>query len=407
MNQFEAIQQRRDQLKKLVDQINTLERYRNDLRDNIAAYKAFRPEIENQDIDNLKRTAELLSKKVGDQNNQKARLERALQEVNSTRVMPLIVWKYFSAEQTQIRSKASQIKAELSLLLRDLTSNQESLANVHSELEAAQKRVQEHANFDLNVSEQRLFSLETKIKHLKDDYNAKSSQLAWIEKKIAPHTQELNRLYSKHINLNNEIAAAEQLDRELSSASNSYERAKIHEKCEIHFGNGRPSQVVNERRKIIRGIESDINKLNRRVQEEIQKLERTITHLLIDGNNMCYEGQKFIGLRAISALVRELGDRYKITAVFDASIRAMLKTDNQGIQSVLGNSVNTHVSPTKTKADEYLLKLAADSETAYILSNDRFAEYHDYAAVTSRRVLRFLIAEGKLVVNDMDVSVSL
>ncbi len=405
MNQFEAIQQRHIRLKGLASQISTLEKDRNDLQQAIAQYKAFRPEIEIQNVDNLERTAELLSRKITDQNNQKSRLERSLQEVNSTRVMPLVVWKYFSAEQAQIRSKASQIKAELSLLQRDLTSNKELLTHILSELNAVKNRIQDHANFDLNVSEQRLLSLDTKIRHHKEDYNEKSSQLSWIEKKIAPHTQELNRLYSKLTNLNNEIATAERLDRELSSASNSYERAKIHEKCEMQFGNGRPSQVINERRKIIRGIESDINKLNRRVQEEIQKLERNITHLLIDGNNMCYEGQTFIGLRAISALVGELGDRYKITAVFDASIRAMLKTDNQGIQSALGKSINTHVSPTKTKADEYLLKLAADSETAYILSNDRFAEYHDYAAVMSHRVLRFLIAEGKLVVNDMDVSV--
>lgn len=121
---------------------------------------------------------------------------------------------------------------------------------------------------------------------------------------------------------------------------------------------------------------------------------------------MCYEGQSFIGLRAISALIRELGGRYKTTVVFDASIRAMLRTDTQGIERALGASVNTHVAPSKTAADEYLLKLADLDNTAYILSNDRFAEYHDYNVVKSGRVFRFLVAEGKLMANDIDISVN-
>lgn len=113
-----------------------------------------------------------------------------------------------------------------------------------------------------------------------------------------------------------------------------------------------------------------------------------------------------IGLRAISALLRELGGRYKTTVVFDASIRAMLKTDTQGVERALGTTVNTHVAPTKSAADEYLLKLADQDNSAFILSNDRFAEYHDYSAVKSGRLFRFLIADGKLMANDIDVAVN-
>ena len=84
----------------------------------------------------------------------------------------------------------------------------------------------------------------------------------------------------------------------------------------------------------------------------------------------------------------------------------MLKTDTQGVERALGTSANTHLAPTKTAADEYLLKLADQDASAYILSNDRFAEYHDFDVVKSSRVLRFLIAEGKMMANDIDVSVA-
>ena len=84
----------------------------------------------------------------------------------------------------------------------------------------------------------------------------------------------------------------------------------------------------------------------------------------------------------------------------------MLRTDTQGVERTLGTSVNTHVAPTKTAADEYLMKLADQDSNTFILSNDRFAEYHDYDVVKSGRVLRFLIAGGKIMANDIDISVN-
>ena len=67
----------------------------------------------------------------------------------------------------------------------------------------------------------------------------------------------------------------------------------------------------------------------------------------------------------------------------------------------------THVAPSKTAADEYLLKLVGKNKSTFILSNDRFGEYHDYDVVNSGRVLRFLIAGGKFIANDFDISVSI
>lgn len=65
----------------------------------------------------------------------------------------------------------------------------------------------------------------------------------------------------------------------------------IHKECEEKFGTGSPKQVINDRRGKIRSLDNNIPKLERRIREELQKLERTIGHLLIDGNNACYEGQ--------------------------------------------------------------------------------------------------------------------
>lgn len=403
---LEPLRRRRSRLERLADQFKALERGRDELQRAIADFKAFRPEIEKGKIDSLEITATDLSRKIADQEVNTTNLNRRLHGANAAKVSPLVVWKYFTAEQKQLRSEAARLASELSSARQQLSKDQGTLDKVRSDINAARKRISDHANFDLSGSEMRLSSLGPEIERLKAAHAADNAELVRIETKIRPHTQELDRLKSDLATLNADIARANRFEQELSSAANSYERAMIHKECEEKFGTGSPKQVINDRRGKIRSLDNNIPKLERRIREELQKLERTIGHLLIDGNNACYEGQSFIGLRAISALLRELGGRYKTTVVFDASIRAMLKTDTQGVERALGTTVNTHVAPTKSAADEYLLKLADQDNSAFILSNDRFAEYHDYAAVKSGRLFRFLIADGKLMANDIDVSVN-
>jgi len=403
---LEPLRRRRSRLERLADSFQEPQRGRDELQRSIADFKAFRPEIEKGKIDSLEITATNLSRKIADQEVNTTNLNRRLHGANAAKVSPLVVWKYFTAEQKQLRSEAARLVSELASAKQQLSKDQGTLDKVRSDINAARKRISDHLNFDLSGSEMRLSSLGPEIERLRAAHAADSAELVRIETKIRPHTQELDRLKSELATLNADIARANRFEQELSSAANSYERAMIHKECEEKFGTGSPKQVINDRRGKIRSLDNNIPKLERRIREELQKLERTIGHLLIDGNNACYEGQSFIGLRAISALLRELGGRYKTTVVFDASIRAMLKTDTQGVERALGTTVNTHVAPTKSAADEYLLKLADQDNSAFILSNDRFAEYHDYSAVKSGRLFRFLIADGKLMANDIDVAVN-
>jgi chromosome segregation ATPase len=403
---LEPLRRRRSRLDRLADQVKALDRARDELQRAIAEYKTFRPETEKGKIDSLEITATNLSRKIADQEVNKANLDRRLHDANAAKVSPLAVWRYFTAEQKQIRSEASRLASELSSAKQHLSRDQEALSKVRADINAARKRISDHTNFDLNDSEMRLSSLGPEIERLKAAHATDNAEFVRIEAKIRPHTQELDRLKSELATLNADIVSANRFEQELSSASNSYERAMVHKECEAKFGTGSPKQVINDRRGKIRSLENNIPKVERRIRDELQKLERTIGHLLIDGNNACYERQSFIGLGAISALLRELGGRYRTTVVFDASIRAMLKTDTQGIERALGKSHNTYVAPTKAAADEYLLKLADQDNSAFILSNDRFAEYHDYNVVKSGRVFGFLIAEGKLMANDIDISVN-
>ena len=377
------------------------------LRDSIASYQAFVPEVELERIKRFESTSADLSQKIADEKVNKANLENLLKDARATQTNPLVFWKFFTAEQKRLRFEANQLRKEISAVNEHLVSDNEALSKVRSDLSSAKKRISEHECFDLSEAETQLAAIQPKTRQIDCELAAAKAELERIEEKIRPHSQELDRLESELKAFNSDIAKADRLDRDLTAAENSYERAMIHQECEEKFGSGSPRHVINDRKGKIRRLENNIPKLERRIRDELKKLDRTISHLVIDGNNACYEGQSFIGLRGISALLEALGDRFKVTVVFDASIRAMLKSDSQGIEKVLGAKVATHVAPTKTAADEYLMKLAENDKNAFVLSNDRFAEYHDYNVVNSRRVLRFLIADGMFMANELDISISI
>ena len=406
-NILEPLQLRRSRLSKLSDQVTALEKSRRSLENAIESYKSFVPDIEKAKIDRLRNRASEISLRVAEGELAKARLEHSLRETQAHRASRLTFWKLFTVEQKQLRAKVTRLNRELSETTKRLKSDLDALSQVRDDTSSALKLLSEHERFSLEGAEMQLASFGPEIERIRTDHASARVDLERIEMKVRPHIQEYERLKSEMASLNADIVKANRYDKELTAASNSYERAMVHQKCEDELGTGRPGQVINDRKGKIRRLENNIPKLERRISDELQKSERKIEHLLIDGNNACYEGQEFIGLRGISSFLKALGERYKITVVFDASIRAMLKTDSQGVERVLGASVATHIAPTKTGADEYLLKLAEKNKSTFILSNDRYAEYYDYDAVKTGRLLRFLIADGKFMANDLDISVSI
>ena len=403
---LEPLQRRRSRLKRLTEQHRAMQETQRALQDSIESYKAFAPDVELKKVERFESTSVGLSQKIADEKVKIANLETRLKDTRATQTNPLVFWKFFTAEQKQIRLESNALRKEISAVNERLVNDNQALSKVRSDLSSAQKRISEHKSFNLNYAETQLAAIQPKTRQIASDLAAAKIELERIEEKIRPHSQELERLETELETFNSDIAKADRLDRDLTAAANSYERAMIHQECEEKFGSGSPRHVIIDRRGKIRRLENNIPKLERRIRDELKKLDRTISHLVIDGNNACYEGQSFIGLRGISALLEVLGDRFKVTVVFDASIRAMLQSDNQGIEKVLRPKAATHVAPTKTAADEYLMKLAGKDHSVFILSNDRFAEYHDYDVVKSRRVLRFLIADGKLMANELDISIS-
>jgi len=328
-----------------------------------------------------------------------------LQKLEPQTVSLLKIVAFFSADQKLLRSKASAIQARI----KGYKSNIERLnierVQTTRTIDQASVKISEFQRFDLAATEDELRRVKTEIETASNDLAQLDGEITSLNARVGPHVAEYERLQARASTLKKTIAAAEGLDRNLNDAANGYERAQIHEACNARFGDGSPRRVLNDASRELRSIENNIPKHERRIREELKKSEMVVSHIIIDGNNTCYDRNNFIRLQALTHLVDELTKIYKVTVVFDASIRSLMKTDDAGIERIIGRSAAIHVAPTKTGADEFILRLADKRHDSYILSNDRFAEFTDYDVVKSGRLLRFLIADNLIMLNDLDMVV--
>ncbi|TVO80483.1 hypothetical protein [Shewanella algae] len=136
----------------------------------------------------------------------------------------------------------------------------------------------------------------------------------------------------------------------------------------------------------------------------LEQLFRDIQKLVLDGNNLCYQGDTFIGLVALKTLVPILAGDFEIIVVFDASIRRALGSGDSDVRDVLGNDIEVHVVATSVKADETVLDLAGTDKTTFVVSNDRFAEFGEKPAIRDQRVIRHEIVSGQVLIHDLGVS---
>lgn len=242
-------------------------------------------------------------------------------------------------------------------------------------------------------------------------------QLCAYDSEINENELEVAKLEKDLAHLEHRIAEAERIDRELSHESSKYERWRLHEESQRLLGDGKPRLVLQDLRvqtgpvrSALRGRKSEIARLRRDRDKTADRVQRIFTiassdirALIIDGNNCCYEGDQFIRLAALIPLAGRLASRYDVTVIFDADIRGLLHANDTALRSVMP-SVNIHVVATGTKADETILAAAEDPCT-WVISNDRFGDFGDRAAVRERRVIRHEILNGHVMVHDLNLNV--
>ena len=104
--------------------------------------------------------------------------------------------------------------------------------------------------------------------------------------------------------------------------------------------------------------------------------------------------------------LEELKKSYKITVIFDASIRRILKANDQKIRKLLPKAIDLHVVATRQAADETILEYAAKQESTYVITNDRFADFSSNIVVRENRLIRYEIMANSVFIHDLGMSCS-
>jgi len=309
---------------------------------------------------------------------------------------------WFASDQTQLRQQRKEVvsarqaeQAESSRLAVEIENTFRSVAD--QEMTIAQ-----HSAFDADARRKALRKIENQLATELPRRKRILARKQAVDKALQPVLEQMQQYEQVKQRAESDKARAAALDRAISNAGNSYEKAMIHKQCESEFGIGRPARVIERCDREIDRINRDYEKAYRRAAEVGQKASRTIDSIIIDGNNLCYDSKKFIGLGALKSAISFLRSDYSVTVVFDAAIRGMLQADDQAIGRALGDDVTVHIVSTGSKADETILNLAGTDKTAYILSNDRFGEYNDKSAVREKRILRHEIVNGRVFVHDLN-----
>ena len=200
------------------------------------------------------------------------------------------------------------------------------------------------------------------------------------------------------------ISRAEAFDTALTNAPNGYEKHQIHARCESELGDSKPGKVLQQSRGALRRVDENIGKLRARIGSLIRFATWDIRHIVIDGNNLCYEGRNFLKLAALDALVPILARKYEVTLIFDASIRRKLELSSQDVEARFPQAVRVHIVASKRTADETVLAAASDDPHTFVLSNDRFVDYPEKIAVKEERVLRHEIVSQTAYIHDLHIA---
>ncbi len=311
---------------------------------------------------------------------------------------------WFDSRQRELRGSVSAKKTSLKTLRNNASTAQDELHNIEHQMRTKNEEIKKYNSFDLDAKRNERIILENELSHQKEKIERISSRRQQVDAALAPIVKQIRDAEQKKSENESVIIQARRFDNELSNADNSYERAMVHQKCEDKFGTGNPKKVISQKESEIRRIDRDLEKLLKRAKNVADNASRNIKKLIIDGNNLCYQGDIFIGLSAIKSLVPILAKDYEVVLVFDASIRRAIGNGDSDIRDILGGDINVHIVATSVKADETVLDIAGPDKTAFIVSNDRFAEFGEKPAIRDQRVIRHEIVSGRVLIHDLGVS---
>lgn len=346
----------------------------------------------------VKATDELKNKRVNEAKIEKELVSNAKLGINPSR--------WFSKERIQYAKllKKSRIRlAEIDTEMVDSESKSLAISAINTK---QQKSLEKYRTLDTLEQQAKLRSLELRLIPLHSELTDLLKKRQKVDAQLKNPLIEQRSLQQRLEALQKDMKLAVAFDQRLTSACNSYEKAMVHKDCGNAFGGeSNPSRVKHTKQREIESVCRNLEKVEKRLRQIVQAATREISRLVIDGNNLCYQGKDFIGLSPLIALTYAIAENYEVIVVFDANIRQLLEQNDQQIAYGFPREVRVHVVACKQAADQTVLEMAADSN-AYVISNDRFRDFTDKSAVNAQRLFRHEILAGKLLVHDLNIAIT-
>jgi hypothetical protein len=310
---------------------------------------------------------------------------------------------WLSTKRRAAKVELEGAKKEVAQLQERRNSLDQKIQEMKNLIDKQQTDLDRYRNFDHLEAEATIKALTVQIEQLNAEIEEVMPLNDRVDRQLMEPLTELNKLKQRKKELEADIDIANNLEQRLSSEQNTIQKKKIHIECSDRFGESKPTKVIRDKQEELKSVNRNIEKLHDRLCLISARVARVITELVIDGNNLCYQHQIFIGLAALQIVAQRLSSEFKVVIVFDASIRVLLQLRDRDITARFGGAVKVHIVSSRNKADETVLDAAAGT-SAYVISNDRFRDYPDKPAVRDKRLIRHEILNGRVFIHDLNVA---
>jgi hypothetical protein len=333
----------------------------------------------------------------------------ALTRIENTRAATRPGWNpsyWFSDDRSAARIELARGLAEIEKNKADKRRCITERAHALSNRESARESMERYSRFDREVAGSTLSEVAIEIQSSDSELQKLEAREKALDAELRVPFDELLGFRDQLKQLSSELVKAERFDRELGQASTNYEKKQIHQACEALFDSGKPGKIIADRKRAIASVTRNIKKLEVRLRELGRRGARDVQALVIDGSNLCYDGEKLIGLFPLRALCNQLTDvlgGIDVRVIFDASITRRLGLPNEARLRSQLPKVNVYVAASEIDADEFILDAAQD-DTTFVLSDDRFANFPEKSAVRGDRILRHMIISDRIIVPELSIN---
>jgi hypothetical protein len=388
-------------------QLQSVEAERDECSKQLTWHAQFKSETEAEALATQKREGERVQAVLDGLKARRAGAAQIAQELAGSARLGLDPRRWFSAERAEQVRQRDAARALVEKLDEAISTKQALATQILQANQKRQAQMEKHRALDALELQARLRAMDQQLLLLRGQLAALLADRERVDAQLKAPLQEQQRLEQQLAQLGRDLALAEGFEQRLGAAANGRDKAEVHNECSQAFGGeASPGRVMQDRQRGIEAARRNLAKVQARLARIAQLASRPITTLVLDGNNLCYEGQQFIGLEAALALSYALADerRHQVVVVFDAGIRRLLHMDDRQIAYGFPTSATVHVVASRQSADQTVLEMAAAPD-AWVISNDRFRDYTDQPAVRDDRLIRHEIVAGRVMVHDLDLSI--